>query len=208
MKSGYTDITVLLDRSGSMESVRGDMEGGFNTFIQEQQAAPGDCIVSLYQFDTQHELVYSGLHVGLVPKLSLVPRGGTALLDALGFAMNETGRRLASMREEDRPENVLFIIITDGQENRSHEFSRTLIKEMVEHQTNVYKWTFTYLGANVDSFTEAGSIGIGASTTMDYMPTSGGIKGSFKSLSRGTKEVRTCGTLSYSSEERAAAVAK
>ena len=89
-----------------------------------------------------------------------MPRGSTALLDAVGRAINETGDRLAKTPEQDRPGLVVFVIVTDGQENSSKEFSKARIKEMIDEQQKKYNWQFTFLGANQDAFAEAGGIGI------------------------------------------------
>ena len=90
----------------------------------------------------------------------LVPRGMTALLDAVGRAINETGERLAKMAEEDRPGLVIFVVVTDGHENSSKEFNKSQIREMIERQQNEYSWHFTFLGADQDAFDEAGQMGI------------------------------------------------
>jgi hypothetical protein len=97
-------------------------------------------------------------------------RGSTALLDAVGKTINNIGLALSNTAEEDRPANVLFVIITDGEENASKEFTREKVKEMVEHQTNVYKWEFVFLGANIDAFRSAGNIGIARNKTANYVP--------------------------------------
>jgi len=103
-----------------------------------------------------------------VPKYELVPRGMTALLDAVGRAINETGERLAKMAESDRPSLVIFVVMTDGHENSSKEFNKSQIKEMVERQQNDYDWHFTFLGANQDAFAEAGDMGFDAAGVADY----------------------------------------
>ena len=93
----YTDITMVLDRSGSMQSIKDDTIGGFDAFISEQGRLPGRCTVSLVQFDNVYEEVYTGRDLADVPGLTLVPRGSTAMLDAIGRAVNATGARLAAM---------------------------------------------------------------------------------------------------------------
>jgi Mg-chelatase subunit ChlD len=160
MKKDLCEIVVVLDRSGSMESIKNDMIGGFNTFIAEQKKLPGECLVTLTQFDTEYDIVYSGKPLKDVPGLELVPRGSTALLDAVGRTINDVGARLKATAEDQRPERVLFVIVTDGQENVSHEFTITAINQMVTHQRDKYKWEFVYLGANQDSFAEAQKLGI------------------------------------------------
>ena len=160
MRTDLTDITLVIDRSGSMDAIRSDAEGGVNAFIQAQAKEPGEALLTLVQFDTEYEFIHSGVPISQVPAFTLEPRGWTALLDAVGRAINETGSRLAKMPEADRPGLVIFVITTDGQENSSKEFNKTQIKEMIERQQNDYKWHFTFLGANQDAFAEAGGMGI------------------------------------------------
>ena len=168
MRLNFSDVTVVLDRSGSMQSCRTDAEGGVNTFIEEQKKHPGECSFSLVEFDTEYNFVHKAKPIADVTPYKLVPRGSTALLDAVGRAINETGERLASTKEDDRPSLVVFVIVTDGMENSSKEFTRSQIKEMIERQRNEYNWQFTFLGANQDAFAEAGSIGIAAASVGQY----------------------------------------
>lgn len=164
-----TDLTVVIDRSGSMASCKADAENGMNRFIRQQQELPGECVFSLVQFDTEYEAVHLAKSIReITPDYVLIPRNGTALLDSLGRAITETGVRLRDMPESNRPGLVVFVVITDGQENASKEFTRAKIKEMIEHQTNVYKWQFTFLGSNQDSFTEAGWMGFSQASIADY----------------------------------------
>ena len=168
MKSDLTDITLVVDRSGSMEQVREDAEGGVNAFIEQQAKEPGDALLTLVQFDTEYEFLHKGVPISQVPKYKLVPRGMTALLDAVGRAINETGERLAKMAEQDRPGLVVFVVMTDGEENSSKEFSKADIKAMIQRQQDTYKWHFTFLGANQDAFAEAGGMGIDAGGVANF----------------------------------------
>lgn len=170
MRQDLTDITMVLDRSGSMESCRSDAEGGVNAFLRNQKQLPGEALLTLVQFDTEYEFVHRGAPIQSVPEYQLVPRGSTALLDAIGRAVNETGARLAAMPEPQRPGLVVFVIVTDGQENSSHEFSKQRIHEMISHQADAYQWQFVFLGANQDAFAEAGGLGIGNAGTAKYSP--------------------------------------
>ena len=160
MRTDLTDITMVIDRSGSMESIRTDAEGGVNTFVDSQKSEPGEALLTLVQFDTAYEFVHKGVPIGSVPRFKLVPRGSTALLDAVGRAINETGARLAAIEETRRPGLVVFVIVTDGAENSSKEFTREKIRQMIEHQQSVYKWQFTFLAANQDAFAEGSTLGI------------------------------------------------
>jgi hypothetical protein len=208
VRQDLTDITVVMDRSGSMEACRTDAEGGLNQFVEDQKKQGGEALFTLVQFDTEYEFVHKGVPVRDVPRLTLVPRGSTALLDALGRAIVETGERLTAMPEGDRPGLVVFVILTDGGENASREYTRAKVKEMVEHQQNAYKWKFTYLGANQDAFAEAGSIGIpmAASTGYGVGSTMGalGLVSSKVSVMRSASAGGTEVDCSYSDEEREA----
>ena len=168
MKSKITDITLVVDRSGSMQQRREDAEGGVNAFIQAQAEEPGEAFLTLVQFDTEYEILHRGVPIDDVREYRLEPRGLTALLDAVGRTINETGIRLNGLKEADRPGLVIFVITTDGLENSSTEFTRAQIKEMIEHQQTKFGWHFTFLGANQDSFAEAGAMGMRASAVANF----------------------------------------
>ena len=168
MNTNRTDITLVVDRSGSMDTIKEDAEGGVNTFIAEQAKESGEALVTLLQFDTEYEFLHKGMPIRQVPKYELVPRGMTALLDAVGRAINETSERLLKMAEQDRPGLVIFVVVTDGHENSSKEFSKDQLKEMIERQQKEYDWHFTFLGANQDAFAEAGGMGIDKAGVANY----------------------------------------
>ena len=168
MRSDLTDITLVVDRSGSMQEMRSDAEGGVRAFIENQAKEPGEALITIVQFDTEYEFLCKGVPISQAPEFKLVPRGGTALLDAIGRAMIETGQRLEAMAEQDRPGLVIFVVMTDGQENSSHEFSRAKIKEMTQLQQEKYGWHFTFLGADQDSFAEAQEMGVVGYAAADF----------------------------------------
>jgi len=164
-----THIVVILDRSGSMQMIDKDTTGGFNAFVDEQKKAPGRCTMTLIRFDTEYKADYVDKPIADVPTLkSVEPRGNTALYDAIGKGINELGEKLRNTPEDQRPGRVVFVILTDGQENSSKEFTREQIKDMVEHQTKKYNWAFTYLGANQDAVLTGTSMGFSAGTSMTY----------------------------------------
>lgn len=210
MKKDFTDITIVLDRSGSMLNVQTDTIGGFNAYIESQRQLPGECVVSLVQFDDQYEPLYSSKSVKDVPLLTtetFVPRGWTALLDAIGRTINETGRRLAGMAENQRPEKVLFVILTDGIENASKEFTRQKVFEMIGHQRSTYLWDFVFIGANQNAIQTGGSLNIGANSSMTYAANAIGTKSAFASVSAYTSNTRSvsgaaAGASSFSAEDR------
>jgi hypothetical protein len=164
----YTDITMVLDRSGSMQSIKDDTIGGFDAFISEQRRLPGRCTVSLVQFDNVYEEVYTGRDLADVPSLTLVPRGSTAMLDAIGRAVNAAGARLAAMPEDGRPGTVIVGIMTDGLENASREFTYPTVKALIQQQEQVYGWTFMYMGANQDAIEVGASLGVARDRSLTY----------------------------------------
>lgn len=170
MKKDLSDITVIMDRSGSMGSCQREAEDGINNFVQEQRSGVGEVRFSLVQFDDVYEFVHRGLPIATVPKIILLPRGGTALLDAVGRAVVETGERLNATPEDQRPGLVIMVIATDGYENQSKEFTKARIKEMIEHQQTVYGWQFIFLGANQDAFAEARGMGVADAGAANYSP--------------------------------------
>lgn len=163
-----THLYFLLDRSGSMHSIRTDTMGGFDAFIEEQRSAPGRCRVTLAQFDHAYDEVYAGRDLADVPPLELTPRGSTALLDALGRLIATSGERLAALPEDQRPGTVIVGVMTDGLENASREWSHPRIKALIEQQTREYGWQFLYLGADEDAIEEGAKMGFTAERSMTY----------------------------------------
>ena len=171
-KHNLTDITVLLDRSGSMQSIATDVVGGFTQFVEEQRKGAGEAVLSLVQFDSQSiESLFTAkpVHDIRLP-VEFQPRGATPLLDALGRTIVATGARLRAMPEAERPGRVIFVAITDGLENASEEYRLEQIRQMIQHQESVYKWDFVYLGANVDAFAESEAMGFASHRAGSFQP--------------------------------------
>jgi len=204
-----TSITVILDKSGSMNAVREDTVGGYNSFIDEQKKLPGDCEITLIQFNQDTSFTYKSkpiqeLKEGLSLE-SFIPSGYTGLFDAVGKAIIEKGAEFAALKEEERPGKVMFVIITDGQENASREFTQDKIKEMIGHQKDTYSWDFTFLGANIDTMAASDAIGILASKSLSFSTTSkGGASRAFASVNMYASSVRCAGSkdASYSQVDR------
>ncbi len=188
-----TDITIILDRSGSMDSVKDDTIGGFNNFLGEQQKVEGEAVLSLVQFDDQYEVVYSDKDINSAAKLTeetFQPRGMTALFDAVGRTVNAVGQRLAALSEEERPDKILFVIMTDGFENSSKEFNAARISEMITHQRNAYKWEFMFIGANQDAVLSAQQIGIPAAAALTYAANEEGTRAAYSMMAGKVKNYR------------------
>ena len=167
-RSDLTHLYFLLDRSGSMQSIKTDTEGGFAAFIEEQRRAVGECRVTLAQFDDQYEIVFADTPVANIGRLNLQPRGSTALLDAMGRLITEAGAALAALPEDQRPGSVVVAIMTDGLENASREWTHPAVKALVEQQTTAYQWQFLYMGADQDAIDVGTGLGVGAAHTVSY----------------------------------------
>lgn len=208
-KSGYTHVEVLLDRSGSMEEIKEDMEGGFNSFLDDQRRESGYATIGLTQFDTVHETVYAMLPVKSAPRLNLDPRGGTALIDALCRSIDDLGTRLRTMSDNERPEKVIFVIITDGHENSSRKHRRSDVHDRITRQRDKYQWDFVFLGANQDAIAEARSYGIPMASTMDFATSRSGIGSTYSVLSSNVTNSRNTGaSTNFTKADREAAVEK
>jgi Mg-chelatase subunit ChlD len=202
-----THIAVLLDRSGSMADVKDETISGFNYFLKEQKTAGDNASFTLVQFDSEStDVVHEARPVRDVPDLNkdtYQPRGSTPLLDALGQTIDSTGRTLAAIPEANRPDKVVFVVITDGQENASHHFTKARVKEMIDHQTGKYNWQFVYLGANQDAFAEAGAVGIGMANAANFTPANTIV--AFRGTAVNVASYRRSGrasSLEYSNEQR------
>jgi hypothetical protein len=207
MKADYTDISIVLDRSGSMDSIRQDAIGSFNTFLRDQKTVPSEATISLVQFDDQYEVVYQAIALPDAPELTLqtyVPRGSTALLDAIGRTIDETGHRLEAMPETGRPENVIFVILTDGEENSSRHYPPERINEMIRHQRDVYNWQFVFLGANQDAIMTASRLGIGSAQAMTFAASPTGAQAAMGAVSKHLKaqRMKISANIAFDAEDR------
>ncbi|MCG7610758.1 MULTISPECIES: VWA domain-containing protein [Mycobacterium] len=166
--SNLTHLIFLLDRSGSMQSIKSDVIGGFDAFLAEQRTADGQCVATLAQFDHDYEVVYQGIPLDQVPSLALDPRGRTALLDSMGKLITDTGAQIDALPEDEKPGTVVVAIMTDGHENASSEWRRPDIKALVEQQTNEHGWEFLYMGADQDAVEVGGGLGVKADQAVTY----------------------------------------
>ena len=163
MKKGYTHIGLVLDASGSMTSLQEDIKGTLRTFAEEQLKAkdPGETIVlDVWQFSNSVKHIIDAKPIDAYDPSLYRCSGGTALYDAVCIGVDSLGRKFAAMREDERPEDVLFVIVTDGEENSSKEYRLADVKKRIETQTNVYSWKFLFLASNIDVNAVGADIGI------------------------------------------------
>lgn len=188
-----TEIVVVLDRSGSMGSIAPATVEGFNKFLLEQQNSEGEAFISLIQFDDRYEINYKSIPVKnaqpLVLGESFVPRGSTALFDAVGKTIEELNT--------DR--DVVFVIITDGEENSSKTYKREAIFKMIETLTEENSWKFLFLAANQDAIKAGNSIGISSSNSITYAATNAGASNVFMSVSSNISSYRSVKKAAFTS---------
>jgi hypothetical protein len=196
MKENYTHISVILDRTGSMESIRDDVIGGFNAFLGEQKKLPGKATLTLVQFDSQdpYEIVHDFKPIGEVGELTreaYVPRASTPLLDAMGRAINDLEKRISEIQPEERPAKVILAVVTDGHENASMEFRREQVVKMIQERTEKDGWQFVFLSAGLDAIRDARAMGINADAVLVFKKDARGTRDAYTSLSKQTSEIRT-----------------
>lgn len=179
MKKGLTEMVFILDKSGSMWNLTDDTIGGFNSMIEQQKSEDGEAYVTTVLFNRHHETLHDHINIQDVKPIThkdYCASGATALLDAIGDTIDSIGERLSDTPEDERPEKVIFVITTDGYENDSRRFTKSKIKEMIEHQQEKYSWVFIFLGANIDAIGEAESLGINSKLSKTYTASARGTR--------------------------------
>jgi len=188
-----TAIMIILDESPSMDNCTLETIAGFNIYLNEQKKDPKPATMSLIKFDRAYKVEYVDKPLAEVPELTTLsykPGGaGTALYDSVARGIIELGQRLSAKPEAERPDKVIVVIITDGQENSSIEFKDgKKVREMVKEQSEKYSWTFVFLGADIDAVQGAASLGISANAAAKYQK--GATEGTYAVLSQATSRAR------------------
>ena len=175
--NNVTEVVFILDRSGSMDHLTDDTIGGFNSLLKKQKEEEGDAIVTTVLFDDQYEVLHNGIDIKKVEEITrkeYFARGCTALLDAVGKTLTDIDRRYNDLPAALVPARTMVVIITDGYENASSEFSNDAIRKMVE-QRKERGWEFIFLGANIDSFAAAKSLGISRDRAANFKANARGV---------------------------------
>lgn len=164
METRHLKIVFIIDESGSMQGSNSDVIGGFNSFVERQKMEnPGKFTVSLYKFNNLVTQVINNKPAAKVRNLTnedYTPSGFTALYDAIGQAIHETDKNISALPLNERPDKVMVVIITDGEENASREFSATAIKSAISTHEELLHWSFIFLGSGLENFKDAEAIGI------------------------------------------------
>ena len=194
MRPDLTEIAFVLDRSGSMNTIAGDAIGGFNTFLAQQQAQPGEARLTLVLFDHEYLIAHDNVDIHSVPPLdagTYVPRGMTALLDAIGRTIDAIGARLANTPEEQRPGKIIVAILTDGMENASRDYNNRRVADMISHQQHKYAWEFIFLAANQDAIATAHILNIQVKDAIAFDATPQGVRMAMARVSDETSKRRS-----------------
>ena len=196
MKKNLTELVFILDKSGSMSGLESDTIGGFNSMLEKQKGVDGDCNVTTVLFDNNYELLHDRIDIKAIGPISdkeYQVGGTTALLDAIGRTVNKIINVQKRSGEEYRADKVMFVIITDGYENSSREYSSDKVKALIEQQKEKYNWEFIFLGANIDAVETAGRYGISADRAVDYVPDSKGTRLNFMMMAETVAGFRKTG---------------
>lgn len=205
MKKGLTELIFILDRSGSMCGLESDTIGGFNSMLEKQKKEEGEAIITTVLFDDKYELLHDRINLKDVAPITdkdYFVRGTTALLDAIGRTINKIVNEQKNKSEQERAEYVLFVIITDGMENASQEYSLNKVREMIEYQKTNYGWEFIFLGANIDAIATAERFGISKDRAVNYNADGEGILLNYKVISKTVSSIRSSGSISENWKEQ------
>ena len=205
MKKGLTELVFILDRSGSMSGLGSDTIGGYNAMLEKQKKEPGEAVITTVLFDDKYELLHDRINIrGIEPitEKEYYVRGTTALLDAVGRTISKIVNVQKHTVEDERAENVMFVITTDGMENASREYSYEKIRRMIEHQKSKYGWEFIFLGANIDAVDTAERFGIGQDRAVNYNADSEGTLLNYEVISETVSNLRACREISEDWKDR------
>ena len=198
MKKNLTELAFILDKSGSMSGLEKDTIGGFNSLLDQQRKVDGECVITTVLFDNRYELLHDRIDIRAVQPITgkeYFVGGSTALLDAIGKTIHKIGAVQKNTTEDYRAEKVMFVIITDGEENASRNYSSMQIRQMIQRQKERYGWEFIFLGANIDAVETAGRFGIDADRAVDYVPDGEGTELNFRMMSETVATFRKCGAV-------------
>lgn len=193
MNQRYSEIAFVLDRSGSMGACRKAAIQGFNHFLHEQQQIEGLCKLTLILFDDDYQVPIKSLPAAEILPLNTETYtlgGSTALLDAIGRTVDDLGARLAAIPEADRPGQVVVAILTDGFENFSQKYTWREIARLIRQQTEQYRWSFLFLGANQDAIATAAQLSIAPANAATYVTDTAGLRAASGAISRRVSAMR------------------
>ena len=170
MKKNLTEMVFILDKSGSMSGLESDTIGGINAMIEKQKKQDGEAFVTTILFDNRSQTIHDRVSLKDIKPMTdedYVVGGCTALIDAIGMAVEHISTIHKYAREDDIPEKTVFVITTDGMENASTKFDSKTVKKMIEQKKEL-GWEFLFIGANIDAVETASQFGIDSSRAVNY----------------------------------------
>ncbi len=193
MNPHLTEIAYILDRSGSMQPMQEPAVTAFNDFVKAQLDVPGDARLTLIQFDDAYEVPIAALRLQDVPQLTAatyVPRGSTALLDAIGRTIKDLDTRLQKLPAANQPGKVIITVFTDGMENASSVYTVKHISDLIRLYRDEKGWEFLFLAANQDAIATAASMRIDACTSGNVSYSMKGVTSTGSAMSRKVRAMR------------------
>ena len=198
MKKGLTELVFILDKSGSMSGLEKDTIGGYNAMLEKQKSVNGECRITTVLFDNDYELLHDRIDIRAVAPITekeYRAGGSTALIDAIGRTISKIGNAQRRTADDYRAEKVMFVIITDGEENASREYSSDKVKSQIRRQKEKYGWEFIFLGANIDAVETAARFGIAPDRAQNYHADSEGTELNFRVMSEAVASFRACSAM-------------
>jgi uncharacterized protein YegL len=199
-----TDIICVLDRSTSIRTsgLTNKTIEGFNSFLADQKKAIGKAKLTLCLFDggmsygaiegKTYEIIHDRVDIEKVPELNdktFVPKGMTAMYDAIGTTIDAVYSQW--QKSEEKPDKVVFLIMTDGEENSSKEYTQKSVFEAIQKRKDEDKWAFIFIGANIDTMKAGGGMGISKGNTMSYSGTERGVNTAYMNMSASVSNMRS-----------------
>lgn len=189
-----TEIVCVIDNSGSMQMIKSDAIGGFNAFIESQRKLEGEARVSVYLFNSKVVQIADNMDiqdVDLLTDETYVTGGMTAMNDAIGTTLDSVGQRIMSMPADERPDEVVFCILTDGEENSSKEYTTTHVKDQIVHRQNNFNWEFVFLAANQDALKTGADYAFSPKSTFNFEASAKGVQDAYSSMDTYVTSVRS-----------------
>lgn len=199
-----TEIICILDRSTSIETsgLTGKTIEGFNAFLADQKKVPGKATLTLCLFDGDayglpnkdskaYEIVHAGIDIHDVPNLTpdtFKPKGMTAMYDAIGITINNVYDRIQA--SENKPDKVVVLIMTDGEENSSREYTMDAVSKLIDERKSENNWAFIFIGANIDTMKASSGLNISKGNTLKYSNTGDGVNTAYMNMSSSVSNVR------------------
>jgi uncharacterized protein YegL len=212
-KDEVTEIVCVLDRSTSIRTsgLTEKTIEGFNSFLKEQKEEPGKAKLTLCLFDggsgygaqagKTYEIIYDRVDIKNVQELNnetFVPRGMTAMYDAIGSTIDTIHKQLKA--DKKKSDKVIFLIMTDGEENSSREYNQETVFKLIEDRKKKDNWAFLFIGANIDTMKAGGGMGISMGNTMSYTNTNHGVNIAYLNMSASVKKFRSPGVFAKTAD--------